>query len=100
MPNTPLLTVGRALWELLMSRPELRERHATFVGTTEFLLIDDEWKKLDAQVQCLLAGEELSDHEHQTLKTIKASIDALSQSQALSAQSIVEASPGNDRHAT
>lgn len=100
MPNTPLLTVGRALWELLMSRPELRERHATFVGTTEFLLIDDAKKKLEAQVQCLLAEDTLTDHERQTLKTITASIDALSPSQALSAQSIVEASPGNDRTAT
>ncbi len=92
MTNTPELELGRLLWALVMSRPELREAHATYVGTTDFLTIDDSVKKIEAQVQAIEAGQTLTETEQQLVDKIKAAIVALSQSRLPSAQSSVVAS--------
>jgi len=92
MTNTPELELGRLLWILVMSRPELREAHATYVGTTDFLTIDDSVKKIEAQVQAIEAGQTLTETEQQLVAKIKAAIVALSQSRLPSAQSSVVAS--------
>lgn len=92
MTNTPELELGRLLWTLVMSRPELREAHATYVGTTDFLTIDDSVKKIEAQVQAIEAGQTLTETEQQLVAKIKAAIVALSQSRLPSAQSSVVSS--------
>jgi len=92
MKTTPELELGRLLWELVMSRPELREAHAAYVGTTEFLTIGDPLKKIEAQVRAIQAGQTLTAAEQQLVTQIEAAIAALSQSQARSAQSTAGAS--------
>jgi hypothetical protein len=92
MKTTPELELGRLLWELVMSRPELREAHAAYVGTTDFLTIGDPLKKIEAQVRAIQAGQTLTDAEQQLVTKIQAAIAALSQSQARSAQSTAGAS--------
>ena len=92
MKTTPELELGRLLWELVMSRPELREAHAAYVGTTEFLTIGDSLKKIEAQVRAIQAGQTLTAAEQQLVTQIEAAIAALSPSQARSAQSTAGAS--------
>ncbi len=92
MTTTPFIELSQMLWELVMSRPELREAHAAYVGTTEFLTIGDPLKKIEAQVRAVQAGQTLSDAEQKLVAKIQAAIDALSQSQARSAQSTAAAS--------
>lgn len=92
MKTTPELELGRLLWELVMSRPELREAHAAYVGTTEFLTIGDPLKKIEAQVRAIQAGQTLTAAEQQLVTQIEAAIAALSQPQARSAQSTAGAS--------
>ena len=79
-----LLEASRSLWELVMNRPEVREAHAAYVGTTEFLKIGDPVKKIEAQMSAIEAGPTLSDAERELVTKIHAGIAALSQSQVRS----------------
>lgn len=92
MTTTPFLELSQMLWELVMSRPEIREAHAAYVGTTEFLTIGDPVQKIEAQVRAIQAGPTLTDAEQTLVAKIQAAIAALSQSQARSAQSTAAAS--------
>lgn len=92
MKTTPELELGRVLWELVMSRPELREAHAAYVGTRDFLTIGDAVKKIEAQVSAIRAGQTLTDAEQALVTKIQALIDALSRSPVPSAQSTAAAS--------
>ena len=92
MTTTPFVELSQMLWELVMSRPEIRETHAAYVGTTEFLTIGDPVKKIEAQVWAIQAGQTLTDTERTLVAKIQAAIAALSQSQARSAQSTAAAS--------
>lgn len=76
MTTTPLLEPSRLLWELVMSRPETREAHAAYVGTTEFLTIGDPIKKIEAQVSAIQAGVTLTDAEQALVTKIQAAIAA------------------------
>jgi hypothetical protein len=76
MKTTPELELGRWLWELVMSRSELREAHAAYVGTTEFLTIGDPLKKIEAQVRAFQAGQTLTDTERTLVTQIQAAIAA------------------------
>jgi hypothetical protein len=96
MKTTPLLELSQLLWELVMSRPEVREAHAAYVGTPECLTIGDPVKKIEAQVSAIQAGPTLTDAEHALVTKIQAAIAALSQSPAPSAQSTAGASRGSD----
>ena len=49
MTTTPFIELSHLLWELVMSRPEIREAHAAYVGKTEFLTIGDPVKKIEVQ---------------------------------------------------
>lgn len=92
MTTTPFIELSQMLWELVMSRPEIREAHAAYVGTTEFLTIGDPVKKIEAQVRAIQAGQTSTDTERTLVTQIQAAIAALSQSQARSAQSTAAAS--------
>ena len=76
MNTTPELELGRWLWTLVMSRPEIREAHAAYVGTTEFLTIGDPVKKIEAQVMAIQAGQTLTDAERTLVIQIQAAIAA------------------------
>jgi hypothetical protein len=91
MTTTPELEIGRLLWELVMSRPAVRETHAAYVGTTEFLTIDGDLAKVVAQVEAIEAGQTLTETERALVTKIKASVDALSRSRLQAAQSHVVA---------
>lgn len=92
MTTTPFIELSQLLWKLMMSRLEIREAHAAYVGTTEFLTIGDPVKKIEAQVRAIQAGQTLTDAEQKLVAKIQAAIAALSQSQARSAQSTAAAS--------
>lgn len=74
-----LLEASRSLWDLVMNRPEVREAHAAYVGTTEFLTIGDPAKKIQAQIRAIEAGPTLSDAERELVTKIHARIASLSQ---------------------
>ena len=76
MTNTPFKELSQLLWELVMSRPEIREAHAAYVGTTEFLTIGDPVKKIEAQVSAIQAGVTLTDAEQALVTKIQAAIAA------------------------
>ena len=76
MNTTPELELGRWLWTLVMSRPEIREAHAAYVGTTEFLTIGDPVKKIEMQVRATQAGQTLTDAERTLVTQIQAAIAA------------------------
>jgi len=76
MNTTPELELGRWLWTLVMSRPEIREAHAAYVGTTEFLTIGDPVKKIEVQVRAIQAGQTLTDTERTLVTQIQAAIAA------------------------
>lgn len=80
-----LLEASRSLRELVMNRPAVREAHAAYVGTTEFLTIGDPVKKIQAQIRAIEAGPTLTDAERELVTKIHAGIAALSQSQGRSA---------------
>lgn len=86
MPDHALLEIGRELWKLIMSRPITREVHANYVGTTDFMTIDDDLEKIRAQVRILEEGVTLTTEETAIATQIKASVDALSQSRLRSVQ--------------
>ena len=78
MTTTSFIELSQMLWELVMSRPEIREAHAAYVGTTEFLTIGDPVKKIEAQVRAIEAGQTLTDAEQTLVAKVQAAIAALS----------------------
>lgn len=92
MTTTPFIELSQLLWKLVMSQLEIREAHAAYVGTTEFLTIGDPVKKIEGQVRAIQAGQTLTDAEQKLVVKIQVAIAALSQSQARSAQSTAAAS--------
>ena len=78
MTTTSFIELSQMLWELVTSRPEIREAHAAYVGTTEFLTIGDPVKKIEAQVRAIEAGQTLTDAEQTLVAKVQAAIAALS----------------------
>ena len=78
MTTTPFIELSQLLWKLVMNRLEIREAHAAYVGTTEFLTIGDPVKKIEGQVRAIQAGQTSTDTERTLVTQIQAAIAALS----------------------
>ena len=76
MTTTPFIELSQLLWKFVMSRPEIREAHAAYVETTEFLTTGDRVKKIEGQVRALQAGQTLTDTERTRVTQIQAAIAA------------------------
>jgi hypothetical protein len=76
MTTRPLIELSQLLWKFVMSRPEIREAHAAYVGTTEFLTTGDRVKKIEGRVRAIQAGQTLTDAERTLVTQIQAAIAA------------------------